>query len=510
MRRAVLAVAAALLLLGPTALAFRSGGYYAEPQLIAALVAWGLVLVLAVTQGSPLPRSVPGWLVLGGLALMTAWTAISIAWAPLGGPALQDVQRLVLYTGAVLLALAVLRDARALRAVEPVLAGGATVVISYGLAGRLLPGILHLAHSTSAAGRLEQPITYWNAEGALAAVGLVLSARLAGDATRPVGMRALAAAAVVPLGAGVYTSYSRGAIAVAALGLVTVAALAPSRAQLAASAAALLTAVAAAVTSALFPGVASLDGDLSSRISDGLAALAVLVVLAAIAAALTARHARRTRAVADEPPEWTRRLGPVTAVVAAAVLAGLVIGGLGERPSRAELSAGARPQRLASVATNRYEYWRVALKAFGAQPLRGNGAGSFRVLWLAERRIPEAVRDAHSIEFEMAAELGIVGLLALALLVSGAVSAGRRALLRDRAAAAGPCAAALAWFLHASIDWDWQLPAVSAPALLLAATLVVLSERSDVPAGQPRREPSGSSRLRAARARETVARSPSA
>ena len=35
MRRAVLAVAGALLLVGPTVLAFFSGGYYAEPRLIA-------------------------------------------------------------------------------------------------------------------------------------------------------------------------------------------------------------------------------------------------------------------------------------------------------------------------------------------------------------------------------------------------------------------------------------------------------------------------------------------
>ena len=38
-------------------------------------------------------------------------------------------------------------------------------------------------------------------------------------------------------------------------------------------------------------------------------------------------------------------------------------------------------------------------------------------------------------------------------------------------------AAALAWLLHASIDWDWQLPAVSLPALVLAGALVVISER---------------------------------
>jgi len=32
------------------------------------------------------------------------------------------------------------------------------------------------------------------------------------------------------------------------------------------------------------------------------------------------------------------------------------------------------------------------------------------------------------------------------------------------------------WFLHASIDWDWQLPAVTLPAIVLAGALLALSE----------------------------------
>jgi hypothetical protein len=42
--------------------------------------------------------------------------------------------------------------------------------------------------------------------------------------------------------------------------------------------------------------------------------------------------------------------------------------------------------------------------------------------------------------------------------------------------AAGPAAAFTVWFLHASIDWDWQLPAVSAVAVLAAAAILALSE----------------------------------
>src|SRR5919202_2819167 len=173
MRRAVPAAAAACLLIAPTALAFWSGGYHSEPRLVAALVVWALVLALAATGPAPLPRTLPGALAVGGLAAIAVWSAISLLWAPLGGPANESVQRLVLYLGALLLAIGALRSRPALRAVEPALSAGGTGVIGYGLAGRLLPGVVHLARSRSAGGRLEQPITYWNAEGALAAGGLI-------------------------------------------------------------------------------------------------------------------------------------------------------------------------------------------------------------------------------------------------------------------------------------------------------------------------------------------------
>jgi O-Antigen ligase len=497
MRRAVPAAAAACLLLAPTALAFWSGGYHSEPRLVAALVVWTLVLALAATGPAPLPRSLGGALAVGGLAAIAAWSAVSLLWAPLGGPANESVQRLVLYVGALLLAIGALRARPALRAVEPALAAGATVVIGYGLAGRLLPGIVHLARSRSAGGRLEQPITYWNAEGMLAAVGLVLCARLAGDRSRPAWMRAAAAAATAPLGAGVYLSFSRGAIAVAVLGLLVLVAAAPTRAQLQASALALGVAIAAALGTAFLPGVASLSG--SHRERDGFVALAILLALAAAAAVAGSR-----RRGADAPLRFSRRLVPAAAALVVAVAAGLVVAGLTEKPSQAELSRGAQATRLTTVSSNRYEYWRVGLDAFAHHPVQGLGAGGFRVEWLKKRHIAEGVRDVHSLEFEMAAELGLVGLLAFATMVAGVAMSARRALARHRALAAGPSAALLAWLLHASIDWDWQLPAVSLPAIALAGALIVLGEAA--PDQRPRAD-TGSSRRRAARARSAVARS---
>ena len=272
------------------------------------------------------------------------------------------------------------------------------------------------------------------------------------------------------LSAGVYLSYSRGALAVAVLGLLVLAAAAPSRAQVRAAAVVLAVGAGVAAACELLPAVSTVSG--AGRSRDGAVLLAVLIV----AAAVTALAVARTGEEPEQPPRWHARLGLAAWAAAAVVAAGLIVGGLAERPSERELSAGAGATRLTSVTSNRYEYWRVALGAFADDPLTGVGAGGFRVVWLQERPIRETVRDTHSLEFEVAAELGLVGLLALALMAGGIVVAGRRALAAHRALAAGPVAALVVWALHASIDWDWQMPAVTLPALALAGLLIVLAE----------------------------------
>ncbi|HWD75982.1 MAG TPA: hypothetical protein VG371_12645, partial [Solirubrobacteraceae bacterium] len=202
--------------MGPTALAFFSGGYFAPARAAAGIGAWALVAVAALLRWPPAAggsalgieaagavgvRSAAPWLVIGGLGGLAAWTLLSMLWAPIAGNAYAAGQLAVLYTGALIAAVMLLRG-RALKWVEPSLAAGALIVIGYGLAGRVLPGILHYARSVSAEGRLEQPLTYWNAMGELAALGFVLCARLAGDEQRRGWMRTTAAAAAAPLGLG--------------------------------------------------------------------------------------------------------------------------------------------------------------------------------------------------------------------------------------------------------------------------------------------------------------------
>lgn len=463
--------AVAVLLAGPAALAFASGGYFDVARLVAALVACAVVLAAAAAVPRPLPRGPGGGLALVGLALLFALTLASMAWAPLRGPAYHDAQRLLLYLATLTAAAALLQPRPLARAAEPALAGGALVVTAYGLAGRLLPGIVHQSTSRSAGGRLDQPLTYWNASGSLAAIGFVLCLRLAGDATRPRALRAAAAAATAPLGAGIYLSFSRGALAAVAAGVVALIALAPQRRQLQAVAIGAAAAVVAAVASELLPAVTSLEGGLGSRERQGAAMLAVLLLTAGAAALL---QLWLIRGEDDRELPLLRRHPGIGALGVVAVLVVLVGATALSEHGQASRSPefGARAQRLTSVTSHRYDYWKVAVRTFASHPLAGDGSGSFGVEWLKRRPFREAVRDAHSLYLETAAELGVLGLLALAALVAGVLIAGRRAARADPVLVAGPAAAAVTWATHAAVDWMWEMPAVTLPALVLAGVLL--------------------------------------
>jgi hypothetical protein len=466
-----LANAARLVLLaGPTALAFFAGGYFDGPRIWAGLAVWLLVAVAAIVCPRPVPATPGARLALIGLALLAVWTLASIAWAPIAGSAYHAGQLVVLYAGGLLAAVALLRDRRWQRAVEPALAAGALIVIGYGLSERLAPGLLHFARSISAQGRLEQPLTYWNAIGELAALGFVLAARLAGDESRPRVLRTAAAAAAAPLGMGLYLSFSRGALFACAAGLVALVVAAPQRRQAWALVRALAAGGLASLVAAPFAGVTSLAGPLSTRERQGAITLAALVVIMLVAALAQWRLAARERAGDLRLP---RRATALAALVICAGLALAIV--VGNKEGTAQpLGSGAG--RLVSLQSNRYAYWRVALRAFAREPVRGVGAGGWAVYWLRWRPFADGAQDAHSLPLQTAAELGIVGLALLAAFLAGIAIAARAAHRADPVGAAGAIAGFVVWVAHAPLDWDWQMPAVTLVALVLAGLLLALPD----------------------------------
>jgi hypothetical protein len=470
-RRAATVAGALALLAGPTAIAFFSGGYFDEPRLVALIVAWALVAVAALLLPPPAGRAAR--LTLAGLAALTFVTGLSIAWAPLRTAAVADLQRLVLYLGVLVAACAFLRPPRIRALVEPVLALGALVTIAYGLSERLLPGAISLQRSSAAGGRLQQPLTYWNAVGALAAMGVVLCVRIAGDERRPPALRGAAAAAVAPLALGLWLTFSRGALAAVAVGLLALALAAPTRAQLRAIAIAIAASIPVIAATAALAGVRAYSGSLGSREGQGLVMLAVLIAAMAVAAAAQLTLGRRGAARTFALP----RRAPIVAGLAVLVVVGAIVAaGIQERRPGSAPAVGATTQRLGSVESNRYAYWRVAFATFADHPFVGDGTHSFEADWVQRRDIADPAKDAHSLYIETAAELGLLGLAALAFFLGAAVLAAVRAWRLDQALAAGPIAVVCVWLFHAALDWDWEMPAVSLVALVLIGALASWSD----------------------------------
>jgi hypothetical protein len=159
-------------------------------------------------------------------------------------------------------------------------------------------------------------------------------------------------------------------------------------------------------------------------------------------------------------------------VLALAVVAGAVALDVPDRVGRQyerflagnSLSTRAVGERLTSPGNNgRLDLWRGALEGLSDAPLLGQGAGTFQILWAGGRNSDVDAVDAHSLYLEVLAELGLVGLVLLAVaLLTLLVKLAIRARGRERSLYAALVASMLAWAVHAGVDWDWEMPVVTA------------------------------------------------
>lgn len=163
---------------------------------------------------------------------------------------------------------------------------------------------------------------------------------------------------------------------------------------------------------------------------------------------------------------WQRRIPrKVAAALAFAALAGAIVLA---QPLAARFAAPAPDEgdarRLLDVTGHgRTELWRVAGETWLEHPVLGEGAGTYARTLIADTGDLSLPANAHSLYLETLAELGIVGLALVLAFVALPLARGR----------ASPAAAAVvaAWTIHAAVDWDWQLPAATLPAMLAAGTL---------------------------------------
>ncbi len=437
----------------------------------------------------------PAWWGVALLAAFAAWSGVTLAWSIAPDRTWEELNRAIAYPLVAFLGIAV--GASVGRAVERFATGWLVVsaaVALYALGGKVAPG-LHVhpffdLNPQPAVGRLRTPLEYWNALALLCVLAAPVALRIATDATRRAAPRlaALEALYLFALVAGM--TYSRGGIVAFAVAVAVLTALGGARLRgLVALAAVALATVAPLAIAFGRPGLKANGVDLAVRIHEGRILGAAVVgcglVLLGAGIGLGRLEARIRWSPARSARVW-RTAGAAAAVALALLVVGLARSerGLGGTISHAVSSFTTTrqdrqfdPVRLLSTnSSNRWVWWKEAAGAFSDRPAGGWGAGSFALLHLRYRTEPIPVTQAHSVPLQMLAETGIVGLLLAAgglLALLAAAVARVRAMRpgRSRDLAVALLAAAAAWTVHATFDWDWNIPAVTAPVLAMLGVI---------------------------------------
>lgn len=497
--RRVLEVGAIWLIAGllPLYLALEDGGYETIVRSEAGVAVWWALLVGSLSAVLPLARPARlAWGLVAALGGLAAWTLLSATWAASDERAVVEAARLATHVGVLLLALCVVRRQTVPHLIGA-LAAAIAVVGALALVSRLHPSWLPQPRTgeflPSVANRLAYPLAYWNALGALLAIGVPLLLHVAASA-RSITARSAAAGAVPIVATAMYMTYSRGAILSVGAGLIVLVALWPAR----------LALVAGAVNGAVGAGLliaainqrgAFADGlgiDLALRQGEQVEAIACIVVLGCIlvqaAIGLTARHVQRPWWLAPSP----RRLLTLVGIGAAAMLAVALVAGLpgavGDafeefKQSDSGLTRGQEntAERLTMASgKGRYQLWEASVDAFSESPVRGIGAGGFEFYNARHGSTEGFVRNAHSLWFETLAEVGAVGLLLLAAFFAVAFAAVGAAVRRGgdgRRSGAVVGAGLAAFCLSATFEWTWQVTIIPIVVVLLLAAVVAGDDR---------------------------------
>jgi len=225
-------------------LGFDAGGFFAGTTGAAGAATAVLLAIRVLTAPKPFSGLTRfGILALIGIAAFAALSLASEAWAHAPARALLSFDLAALYLAVTALCSGVQQPANRLRTMIYGLLVGLAAVCGAGLLSRTLPQVFPVA-SGFLSQRLSYPVTYWNALGMLAALGIVLAVHVSSDRDGPAPARILSTGLIPAFGATVLLTFSRGAIASLAVALVIYVVLA-------ARVALLMTAVAAAPLSAI-------------------------------------------------------------------------------------------------------------------------------------------------------------------------------------------------------------------------------------------------------------------
>lgn len=484
--------------------AIHNGGYDADTWYWGALLALAtlaVVVVAGVAGAARLPRA--AFVAVGFFALYVAWSYLSITWASSPGDALQGSNRALLYliVFSLMVALPWTPEGALVALVAFTLAIGViaiVILLRFASADQVSQLLLD--------GRLAAPTGYFNASVALFSLDAFLAIALASRRELPGLLRGtLIGIACAGLQLAV-VGQSRGWLFT--LPLVAVVSIVVVSDRLRVVAAAILPIVAAVIPVHRLLGVYNAPAGSAAQSRAATHAGRIALVLSAAGMVLGTVAAWAETLLRPRRLSRRRRL-QVGAVLTAAAIA---IGAVGAAAathgdpihfltkqwrgfSHPPTAAGSG-SHFATVGSGRYDFWRVALDAALAHPIGGLGQDNFADYYLLHRRTTEEPAWTHSLELRLLAHTGFVGAALFATFLLAAISAAVRARRRSeseftRAMAGVALLPFIGWLIYGSVDWFWEMPALSGPALGFLGVAVALARttvtRPVQPSATPRR-----------------------
>lgn len=449
------------------------GGYDNDTWYWGALLTLGLLAATLLGASGRIHLTRVEKVCVGLFSLYVAWSYASMAWAAAPGVALQGSNRALLYLLVFVLML-----------VLPWSPVGARLTLlgwAGGVGGLAVWLLVRLASSDDiqsliSGGRLASPTGYNNSTAALFTMGLLVSIGLATQRRLPGVVRGLLLGLACAELQVAVTVQSRGWLFTLPIVAVLVILLAANRLRLLLFAAVPAAGV-ATILHQLLGVYQSSPGHLGSTAAsvghDGLLVAFAAFVVGTLLAWVDWMSRERTLSSSRR-----RIVGVTVAVVVATGVAGGGVAATHGHPVRfvvrqwtgfsKEHPPGSGSHFL-DVGSGRYDFWRVAVDAFVAHPVGGLGQDNFDDYYIVRGRSGEEPSWTHSLEMRLLAHTGAVGFILFAGFIVAAAAVALRARRGGdpgrRTLAAIALTPLVVWLVHGSIDWFWEMPALSGPAL---------------------------------------------
>lgn len=454
--------------------AAKNGGYDNTTWYWGALTllgVFGCVTILRYRR----PLSRPTLVALGALSTYVAWSYLSIAWAQAPGTALEGSSRALMYLLMFALLTTIPWTDRAAAIVLVTFVGGIGVIAVVLLVRfASATGLSHLLLQ----GRLLAPTGYVNSNAALFTLTALMSVALGSRRELPGLVRGfLLSTGCASLQLAVMAQSRGWLFTLPVVLLVTICVV---RDRLRFIAFAVLPVAGTLVVVHRLTGVfGATPGSAlahAARVAGrGSLVLCFVVFVLATLIAWTEKLLPRR----ELTPGGRRALGIVlTIATLAAGAAGIAAATHGHPASfvKRQWQGFSRPPKSSArgsyfntVGSNRYDFWRVALDATKAHPIGGLGQDNYGEYYVKRRRSNEEPSWAHSLELQLLASTGVIGFALFAVFAAAALLAAWRARTTGsqlgRALAGAAMLPFAVWLVHGSVDWFWEMPALSGPAL---------------------------------------------